>query len=58
MFNVYQKILSDLESYLDREIKEWYGLARASGDNADTFTLNALTDIRREIERLKRLHLN
>lgn len=58
MFNVYQKILEDLESYLNKEIKEWYKLARSGGDTIDIITLEALSDIRREIERLKHLYLS
>ena len=57
MFNVYQTILQELESYLDKEIKEWYKISRAQGDMIDIITLEALSDIRREIQRLKRLYL-
>ena len=57
MFNVYQTILQELESYLDNEIKEWYKLSRSGGDTIDIITLEALSDIRREIQRLKRLYL-
>ena len=57
MFNVYQTILQELESYLDREIKEWLKISRAKGDAIDIITLEALSDIRREIQRLKRLYL-
>ena len=55
MFNVYQRILEELESYLDSEIKEWYKLSRSGGDSIDIVTLHALSDIRREIQRLKRV---
>ena len=57
MFNVYQTILEELESYLDKEIKEWFKLSRSDGDTIDIITLEALSDIRREIQRLKRLYL-
>ena len=57
MFNVYQRILEELESYLDAEIKEWFKLSRSGGDTIDIITLEALSDIRREIQRLKRLYL-
>ena len=57
MFNVYQRILEELESYLESEISEWYKLSRAGGDSIDIVTLHALSDIRREIQRLKRLYL-
>lgn len=56
--DVYEKILSDLESYLDSEISEWYKIARAaSEEEINIITLQALVDIMREIARLKRLHL-
>ena len=57
MFNVYQRILEELESYLDSEINEWFKLSRSGGDTIDIITLEALSDIRREIQRLKRLYL-
>lgn len=57
MFNVYQTILQELESYLDQEINEWFKLSRSGGDTIDIITLEALSDIRREIQRLKRLYL-
>ena len=57
MFNVYQRILEELESYLDKEINEWYKLSRSGGDTIDIITLEALSDIRREIQRLKRQYL-
>ena len=57
MFNVYQTILQELESYLDREIKEWFKLSRSGGNTIDIITLEALSDIRREIQRLKRMYL-
>lgn len=55
---MYQKILTELESYLDTEISEWYKIARASTDEEiNIITLQALVDIMREIARLKRIHL-
>jgi hypothetical protein len=55
----YQKILSELESYLDAEISEWYKIARAaSEEEINIITLQALVDIMREIARLKRLYLS
>jgi hypothetical protein len=55
----YQKILSDLESYLDTEIAEWYRIARAATEEEiNIITLQALVDIMREIARLKRVHLS
>jgi hypothetical protein len=54
----YEKILSELESYLDTEIAEWYRIARAaSEEEINIITLQALVDIMREIARLKRVHL-
>ena len=58
MADVYQTILSELESYLDTEISEWYKIARAAtGEEINMITLQALVDIMREIARLKRVHL-
>ena len=57
MFNVYQRILEELESYLNNEINEWFKLSRSGGDTIDIITLEALSDIRREIQRLKRQYL-
>lgn len=58
MADMYQKILTELESYLDTEISEWYKIARASTDEEiNIITLQALVDIMREIARLKRIHL-
>ena len=56
MFNVYQRILEELESYLDAEIKDGLNF-QGKGDTIDIITLEALSDIRREIQRLKRLYL-
>ena len=59
MGDMYQNILTDLEFYLDAEIDEWYKIARAAmADEVNVITLHALTDIRREIQRLKRLYLS
>jgi hypothetical protein len=59
MADVYQTILSELESYLDTEISEWYKIARASTEEEiNIITLQALVDIMREIARLKRVHLS
>ena len=58
MADAYQTILSELESYLDTEISEWYKIARAStAEEINIITLQALVDIMREIARLKRVHL-
>lgn len=57
MADVYQKILSELESYLADEISEWYMIARAaSNEEINMITLQALVDIMREIARLKRIN--
>ena len=58
MAEAYQIILSELESYLDTEISEWYKIARAdTAEEINIITLQALVDIMREIARLKRVHL-
>ena len=58
MADAYQTILSELESYLDTEISEWYKIARAdTAEEINIITLQALVDIMREIARLKRIHL-
>jgi hypothetical protein len=58
MADAYQKILENLESYLDTEISEWYKIARAATEEeVNIITLQALVDIMREIARLKRVHL-
>ena len=58
LVDTYQKILTELESYLDAEINEWYKIARAATEEEiNIITLQALVDIMREIARLKRVHL-
>ena len=54
---VYQKILFDLESYLQNEINEWNNLSENSSDPLDTVTFMALVDMKHEIDRLKRIYL-
>ena len=53
--NAYHNLISDLESYLDREIEEWRNVGKT---DHDFITTNALVDIKHEIERLKRLYLD
>jgi hypothetical protein len=52
----YQRLLIDLEVYLNHEITEWSGLADASGDRMDNSTFSALLDLKDELNRLKRLY--
>jgi hypothetical protein len=52
-------ILTDLEHYLNTEIREWTNLARATTDNdkGASTVMNALLDIRKELNRLKEVYL-
>jgi hypothetical protein len=52
-------ILTDLEHYLNTEIREWTNISRATGDNdkGASTVMNALLDIRKELNRLKEVYL-
>jgi hypothetical protein len=52
-------ILTDLEHYLTTEIREWTNIARASTskEEAANIVMHALLDIKKELNRLKKVYL-
>ena len=54
----YQKLIRDLDSYLQHEIDEWNNIAKTTDDKIDTTTYHALLDIKNALNRLKHKYLS
>ena len=52
-------VLTDLEHYLNTEIREWTNITRATtgNDKGASTVMNALLDMKKELNRLKEVYL-